>query len=326
MAAHAASRNTDADYDAQVVHARLNSPERQAAIQEARRLDAAAREALAAQEAQEAGATGLTSTTAAPPAISSTSGSSSVIAAQASANVAPAHTSAERHSRAVPGSSPRMPGNPDSSALSASEQKALDSRLRGNDGARSSLATARPQTMTEVMFNGVTGFMGLPGLTSNANAPYNPNADQGLGFHADGTARRADGSTGDNAASAAYNGQRAAAYANSGVASGFDSPYGSMGGNGLSSSVIPAQAGIQNNGLDPLSASGLTRGLRGGDGIKSGGDGIKGGNPDFLNDPQQMLLDRGLNYGMGLANSAAEGLFLGVMDSPYEKPAPASTP
>ena len=57
-----------------------------------------------------------------------------------------------------------------------------------------------------------------------------------------------------------------------------------------------------------------------------GGDRKKGGNPDFLNDPQQYFMQRGLNYGLGLANSAAEGLFLGVMDSPYEKPAPASTP
>ena len=44
------TRKKDADYDAARVHARLNSPERKAAIEEAKRIDAAAREAFAVQE------------------------------------------------------------------------------------------------------------------------------------------------------------------------------------------------------------------------------------------------------------------------------------
>ena len=117
-------------------------------------------------------------------------------AAQESANVIPAQAGIQ--------SSP-------SGALAQNGKKALDSRLRGNNGARSSLASARPKSITEVMFNAATGMVGLPGLAGNQHDPYDPNEDQGLGFHADGTARQADGTTGTNAASAGYNGKRAAA-------------------------------------------------------------------------------------------------------------------
>ena len=240
MAGHAASRNAD---DSAIVHARLNSAERQAAIARAAEIDAAAREAFAAQEA------------------GATPGSAAVIPAQAGI------------------------------------QK--DGLPRGL-AARNDKSLSRPKSITEVMFNAATGMVGLPGLAGNQHDPYDPNADQGLGFHADGTARRADGTTGDNSASAGYNGRRAAAYAGQGL--GY-SPY----GNGLYANEP---------GYDPVTGQNYRYGDPTNGGRRTNGQSGRSGNFDQF-DPQQYFMQRGLNYGMGLANSAAEGLFLGVMDSPY---------
>lgn len=163
MAGHAASRNADSDYDAVRVHARLNSPERQASIARAAEIDAAAREAFAEGD---------------------NGNSASVI-------------------------------QPPKTGLQGPQTLAGKAR-RGKAPSVSS-ASARPKSITEVMFNAATGMVGLPGLAGSQYDPYDPNVDQGLGFHADGTARRADGTTGTNAASAGYNGKHVAAYAGSGL-------------------------------------------------------------------------------------------------------------
>ena len=73
-------------------------------------------------------------------------------------------------------------------------------------------AAQRPKTVGEALFNGLTGFMGMPGLTPQRDS--NGNYDEGLGFHQDGTVRRADGNSGDQLTA---DGRRANAYAQSGL-------------------------------------------------------------------------------------------------------------
>ncbi len=150
----------------------------------------------------------------------------------------------------------------------------------------------RPKTVTEVLFNGVAGFMGMPGLQSNQYDPYNPNADQGLGFHQDGTARRADGTTGTGAASAAFDGRRAASYVGHGLG------YGSN-GYGL---------GYGMGGYDPLTGDYDTTSAAY-HARQSGGYGLFS-----MNDPQSYFMQRGLNYGVGWLNSMGEAAFTGLFD------------
>ena len=73
-------------------------------------------------------------------------------------------------------------------------------------------AAQRPKAVGEALFNGLTGFMGMPGLTPQRDS--NGNYDEGLGFHQDGTVRRADGNSGDQLTA---DGRRANAYAQSGL-------------------------------------------------------------------------------------------------------------
>lgn len=58
-----------------------------------------------------------------------------------------------------------------------------DSPMRGTG------ASERPQSVGEVLFNHAASFMGVPGLTPQRDK-YG-NYDEGLGFHQDGTVRRA---------------------------------------------------------------------------------------------------------------------------------------
>ncbi|MDR2891540.1 MAG: inverse autotransporter beta domain-containing protein, partial [Deltaproteobacteria bacterium] len=151
--------------------------------------------------------------------------------------------------------------------------------------------SARPQTVTEVLFNGVAGFMGMPGLQSNQYDPYNPNADQGLGFHQDGTARRADGTTGNSAASAAFDGRRAASYMGNGMGYGPNA-------RGMGSGYDPFTGGY-----DTTSAAYHAR-QRGGEYSL----------PGVFSDPQSYFMQRGLNYGVGQLNSLGEAAFTGLFD------------
>ncbi|WP_178139356.1 inverse autotransporter beta domain-containing protein, partial [Desulfovibrio litoralis] len=141
-----------------------------------------------------------------------------------------------------------------------------------------------------MLFNAATNAMGLPGLDARNDA-YDPNADQGLGFHADGTVRKAGGEN-----SYDYSGKRAAAYMNNGVNTG---SYNGVG---------------TNLELDPIAKfnNHYFNSAKGGRSLNA----QNGGTAREL-DPAQVMIDRSLNYGVGMVNSAAEGVFLGVMEGPY---------
>lgn len=125
---------------------------------------------------------------------------------------------AQRHSLAPSSRHSREGGNPDSPSLVDSGEKALDPRLRGGDGSES--RPQSPQSVTEVLFNHAAGFAGVPGLAPRQGV--DGSFDEGLGFHQDGTARRAGGSTGAGGASGpSDNGQRARAYMQSGLQGGY---------------------------------------------------------------------------------------------------------
>ncbi|SHN72308.1 inverse autotransporter beta domain-containing protein, partial [Desulfovibrio litoralis] len=147
-----------------------------------------------------------------------------------------------------------------------------------------------PKKVSAVLFNAATNAMGLPGLDARNDA-YDPNADQGLGFHADGTVRKAGGEN-----SYDYSGKRAAAYMNNGVNTG---SYNGVG---------------TNLELDPIAKfnNHYFNSAKGGRSLNA----QNGGTAREL-DPAQVMIDRSLNYGVGMVNSAAEGVFLGVMEGPY---------
>ena len=223
---------------------RLNSPERARAIEEATRLDAAAREEFARQEQQTPLAQSLPE--------------------QGQGSAAPLRGDSKEGQRP---------------ALAAGGIASAD----------------RPRSMTEIVFNGMTGLVGLPGLTSNRDFS-DPNADQGLGFHQDGTARRADGTTGNNAASARYDGRRAASFAGHGA-----TPLGVAGYNDMGSYYGP--------GYDPVTGYNWRIGDPSAGGRRSSSRNVNSG---MFDDPQQFFLQRGLNYGVGWANSMGEAGFTGL--------------
>ena len=143
---------------------RLNSPERQAAVEEAARLDAAAREEFARSEAAE------------------------------------------------PQSVTPKAAEPAQRPVTVAEKAASPT---------ASPDAFRPKSMTEVLFNYAAGFAGVPGLAPQRGV--DGSLDEGLGFHQDGTARRAGGVAGTSGPSA--NGYRARAY----MQSGFQNGYGMSG-------------------------------------------------------------------------------------------------
>ena len=195
------------------------------------------------------------------------------------------------------------PATPAASSAPRAEKAA---QATASGPGKTASAASRPKTVTEVLFNGVTGFMGLPGLTSSGRYdPYDPNADQGLGFHQDGTARRADGTTGANSASARYDGRRAAAYMGNGLGygpGGYGSGYGGTGD----------MTGWYGAGYDPVTG----HNYRLGDPDKGGrrADGGTFGGSGMFDNPQQYFMQRGLNYGLGFLNSAGEAALSGLVD------------
>lgn len=231
------------DGDAASVHARLNGPERAAAIEAARQEDAAARASFARGE----DGTSL--------------------------------------SAASPASSPSA----DSSAPAAQQ------------GAPTAQSAERTVSPTETLFNGAAGLLGLPGLQGDRqdpyapHDPYAPDADQGRGFHEDGTARRADSTTGNNAASGSFDGRRAAGYASHGLG------YGQSGRYGAADDPLRADSWDMDDSMDGRAAAGRT---------SMDGYGLLG-----AADPHDYLMQRGLNHGMGFLNSMGEAALGGLTDN-----------
>lgn len=129
---------------------------------------------------------------------------------------------------------------------------------------------------------------GVPYYANSQSAPYAPHDDQGAGFHADGTARKVGGENGG-----AINGKRATAYAGHGL-------YG---------------MGYREPGFDPATGENYRYANPTSGGRRTLGMGGYGSMDTF--DPTRMLLERSLSYGLGLANTVAEELFMGVGQSPY---------
>ncbi|HJA78644.1 MAG TPA: inverse autotransporter beta domain-containing protein [Candidatus Desulfovibrio intestinavium] len=133
-----------------------------------------------------------------------------------------------------------------------------------------------PRGLDAALLNVVASFMGLPGLAPSSGA-----RDEGLGYHQDGTARRAGSAD-------AFDGRQAQAYMGAGL-------MGANGGlAGPPDDILRARPGEEfsgrrrdNNGFRTL---------------------------DNLN-PFDMALERGLNYGMGMLNSAGEAVLSGLADN-----------
>ena len=104
-------------------------------------------------------------------------------------------------------------------ADAGAERGVLSGRSMGAGGALPATRAASPNpyphnSLHWSLFNATASMLGLPGLVS----PVDGLQDEGLGFHADGTTRRAGGADGvsGSGGAGAYPGQRAASYARSG--------------------------------------------------------------------------------------------------------------
>ncbi|WP_297261781.1 inverse autotransporter beta domain-containing protein [uncultured Desulfovibrio sp.] len=130
----------------------------------------------------------------------------------------------------------------------------------------------RPRGLDAALFNVAATFMGLPGLAPSSGA-----RDEGLGYHQDGTARRAGSAD-------AFDGRQARAYMGAGLMGdgAFSSPDGTL---------LPRRLGDEYSGRRRDYAS---RGFE---------------NFNLMD----MALDRGLNYGMGMLNSAGEAALSGLV-------------
>lgn len=144
-------------------------------------------------------------------------------------------------------------------------------------------ASANPRLQKPLqwsLLNASMAMFGLPGLVS----PVDGRPDEGLGFHADGTTRRAGG---EDSASG-FNGQRAASYART--------------------DALGQQPWLYDNIF----------GVAGNEGIQSMNNESGASAFDFDGNIFNSVLQRGISTGMGLANSAIESSILGLMgDSPY---------
>ena len=132
----------------------------------------------------------------------------------------------------------------------------------------------RPRGLDAALFNVAATFMGLPGLAPSSGA-----RDEGLGYHQDGTVRRAGSAD-------AFDGRQARAYMGAGLMGdgAFSSPDGTL---------LPRRLGDEYSGRRRDYAS---RGFE---------------NFNLMD----MALDRGLNYGMGMLNSAGEAALSGLVDN-----------
>ena len=143
---------------------------------------------------------------------------------------------------------------------------------------------SRPRGLNEALFNTVASFMGLPGLAPQRGV--DGSLDEGLGFHQDGTTRRAGSEN-------AFDGERARAYQRAGLGSGM------AGLNGLAPSYGDERTAALWHDVDYSGRRDARNGSR---------------SLDSLN-PFDMAVERGLNYGMGLLNSAGEAALSGLTDN-----------
>ena len=154
-----------------------------------------------------------------------------------------------------------------------------------------------PKSLGEVLFNHTASFLGVPGLAPQQGT--DGNYDEGLGFHQDGTVRKAG--AGSASGSAAFDGRRAASYAGHGLGYGPGSAYGGYGYNGMHEPGYDPVTGWNWRVGDPTAGGRIS------------GNSMYGRSFDNM-DPARAAMDRGLNYGLGIANSAAEAALSGLVD------------
>ena len=210
-------------------------------------------------------------------------------------------TAAEKSSPLWPGSSdlpyaseasPTASTAPTASPASASSVvSGPPSRAGFSSGTASSGAPPKP--LSQTLFNTTASFLGVPGLVS----PVDGLRDEGLGFHADGTTRKAGGA--DATGGGSLSGQRAAAYASSAWTLGRQ--------DWLYDDIMGIRRDADGRALYFGSEHAGRREGRG------TGQNLFGDN--FSNS----LFQRGLSAGMGFANTRVESAILGLMgsDSPY---------
>ncbi|MDR2075453.1 MAG: inverse autotransporter beta domain-containing protein, partial [Desulfovibrio sp.] len=184
---------------------------------------------------------------------------------------------------------PRLQSSPE---LAADIEKTLEEEKRGARGIRfpaggvrrgSAPSAASPRPLSPLLLEQAASFLGVP-------VPVRPGMDEGLGFHQDGTVRKAGGSA---SSGPSENGQRAGAYMRSG-----------LDGYGLGNGLYGAGYGP---GYDPL--TGRHDPTRGG---RRTSDQTR----DFSDfDPLRMAQDRALSWSMGFLNSSAESLLSGITDN-----------
>ncbi|MDR2161358.1 MAG: inverse autotransporter beta domain-containing protein, partial [Desulfovibrio sp.] len=146
--------------------------------------------------------------------------------------------------------------------------------------------------MTETLFNYAAGFAGVPGLAPRRGV--DGSLDEGLGFHQDGTARRAGGTAGTSGPS--DRGQRAGTYMQSGLnGAGFGPGFNQY--RDLYDGMLHDLWGRD----DPTRGGRLT-----------GQNGYSREPGDF--DPFNMAIDRGLNWGAGFLNSMGEAGISSLVD------------
>ena len=165
------------------------------------------------------------------------------------------------------------PSAPPSGSSVAGSGASGTAEMQGRTSA--SAANAAPRSATEVLFNQGASLVGLPGLAPRQGA--DGSRDEGMGFHQDGTVRKAADSDDRH---------RAPAYMRAGA--------------GVPDTTAP---GLYDDAarLEELSSSG---------GRVSGQS-----SREFNNlDPNEVLLNRGLNYGSGILNSWGESVLSGLVD------------
>ena len=161
-------------------------------------------------------------------------------------------------------------------ALQTAPAPAVSGKETQNGGTGAERAE-RARSLNEVLFNAAASFAGLPGLAPTYGTDGLP--DEGMGFHQDGTTRRAGNEN-------SHDGKRARAYMSAGL-------------NGVGA-------------VSPLYAD-MTRSWSG---DEYSGRRKTSESRTFDNfNPVDMALERGLNYGMGLLNSAGEAMLSGLADN-----------
>jgi hypothetical protein len=142
-----------------------------------------------------------------------------------------------------------------------------------------------PRPLSYILMEQGASFLGVP-------APMLPGADEGLGFHQDGTVRKAGGS---GNAGPSDGGRRAAAYAGSGLG---------YGGGGAGGSYLDGYVPLSGIGYDHLTGR-----------YDASRDGRRSNERRFDGfDPVRTAQDRVLSWGIGALNSAGEAAVSSIVD------------